>query len=268
MDNKFKNTLIAGNGNAFSDPITEQAPTITTDNVDETTVQTQISDTVDHGSDDVSDANGNESPDKLSQNNVDEGKTKDIKMDGEPATFPDGAVRYTKTGKGRFDLIPHEFIDSLIKGVNRFYESIDESTVLNRNNIQEHMLHAAYAGDYAFAVALLLIFDPKYSNTNQDSVDNTEPLTITLSNLLMCMNYMIKELAEYYEICATKYPPDNWKKGIPVQSFRDSGLRHLTKYLMHETDENHRIAFVWNMAGALYCKYYNIDKTDMRPQQN
>ena len=37
-----------------------------------------------------------------------------IKMDGEEAAFEGGAIRYTKTGKGRYDLIPGDIVQDVL----------------------------------------------------------------------------------------------------------------------------------------------------------
>ena len=42
-----------------------------------------------------------------------------IKMDGEPSSFDGGAIRYTKNGKGRYDLIPPVIISDFINYVER-----------------------------------------------------------------------------------------------------------------------------------------------------
>ena len=57
----------------------------------------------------------------------------DIKMDGEYRQFEGGAVRYTKTGKGRFDLIPDETLDFICDYMLNY--SKDLPTTVNRLTI-------------------------------------------------------------------------------------------------------------------------------------
>lgn len=54
-------------------------------------------------------------------------------------------------------------------------------------------------------------------------------------------------LARHFENGVVKYGDRNWEKGIPENSFIDSGLRHIFKYMAGEKDENHLIAAVWNL---------------------
>jgi len=73
---------------------------------------------------------------------------------------------------------------------------------------------------------------------------------------------MLRDLAIHYEKGAEKYEEDNWKKGIPEQSFRDSGLRHMCQWLSGETDEPHAIAAIWNFFGAIYVSLNNNKETE------
>lgn len=56
-------------------------------------------------------------------------------------------------------------------------------------------------------------------------------------------------LARHYEEGAKKYADRNWEKGMPVSRMLDSGSRHLFKFEMGMTDENHLIAAIWNLLG-------------------
>ena len=56
-------------------------------------------------------------------------------------------------------------------------------------------------------------------------------------------------LARHYEEGAKKYADRNWEKGMPVSRLLDSAQRHLTKFELGMTDENHLIAAIWNVIG-------------------
>jgi hypothetical protein len=56
----------------------------------------------------------------------------------------------------------------------------------------------------------------------------------------------IWELSKVFQAGAEKYEENNWRKGIPLGRFVDSGVRHLTKYLSGWTDEPHLAMCVWN----------------------
>lgn len=60
------------------------------------------------------------------------------------------------------------------------------------------------------------------------------------------------ELSKHFAEGMKKYGKDNWKKGIPVSSYIDSGIRHYLKVLAGWTDEPHDRAFIWNLICAIW----------------
>lgn len=62
----------------------------------------------------------------------------------------------------------------------------------------------------------------------------------------------ILEVSKHYAEGLKKYGKDNWKKGIPISSYIDSGIRHLLKVSAGWTDEPHDRAFIWNMLCACW----------------
>ena len=67
--------------------------------------------------------------------------------------------------------------------------------------------------------------------------------------------HILLELSKHFEKGAQKYDEDNWKKGIPVERYIDSGLRHYLKYMDGQDDEDHHTAFVWN----IMCLIWTIE---------
>lgn len=63
---------------------------------------------------------------------------------------------------------------------------------------------------------------------------------------------MFLEVAKHFEDGAKKYGPDNWRKGIPVNCYIDSAVRHYLKFLRGDTDERHDRAFVWNILCCIW----------------
>lgn len=61
----------------------------------------------------------------------------------------------------------------------------------------------------------------------------------------------LRRLAKHFENGARKYGIDNWKKGIPVRAFLDSGTRHAFKAIAGLEDEDHLSAAAWNFLCAL-----------------
>lgn len=58
-------------------------------------------------------------------------------------------------------------------------------------------------------------------------------------------------LSKHFEAGAKKYGPRNWQLGIPIDSFIDSALRHMFKYMAGMDDEDHLVAAAWNLMCAL-----------------
>lgn len=61
----------------------------------------------------------------------------------------------------------------------------------------------------------------------------------------------IMEVSKHCESGAKKYGEHNVDKGIPLNSFCDSGMRHLAKFMAGWKDEDHLLAAVWNLLWAV-----------------
>ena len=55
------------------------------------------------------------------------------------------------------------------------------------------------------------------------------------------------EVAKVYEEGAKKYNDNNWRKGIPLSRYIDSGTRHLAKWMIGLRDEPHLAQACWNL---------------------
>lgn len=64
--------------------------------------------------------------------------------------------------------------------------------------------------------------------------------------------FALQRLARWYELGAKKYADRNWEKGIPFSRYMDSAMRHLTKYMMGMTDEDHLAAAAWNITCIMH----------------
>lgn len=140
----------------------------------------------------------------------------EIKDSGTRRAFNTGAVRDIQEGKGRCDLMP--------VGVISYF-------------LGDNILH--YIG--------------KFINTGKSE------------NLIEVLNLFAKEfggpysmfleVSIHFEQGAKKYGENNWQKGIPVQCYIDSAIRHYLKYERGDKDEPHDRAFVWN----ILCAIWTID---------
>lgn len=69
---------------------------------------------------------------------------------------------------------------------------------------------------------------------------------------------MLLEVSKHFEEGAAKYGDNNWQKGIPVNCYLDSAIRHYLKWRRGDDDEPHDRAFVWN----LMCCIWEVDHHD------
>lgn len=64
----------------------------------------------------------------------------------------------------------------------------------------------------------------------------------------------LRRLALHYENGAKKYGERNWEKGMPIEWFLDSAIRHLYSYLAGDRSEDHLAAAAWNALGAIHME--------------
>ena len=168
----------------------------------------------------------------------------EIKDSGNRREFSTGAVRDMAEGKGRCDLLPLDVIADL------FLESKCEK--YERVNIILNYLNSAleiWKGE-------LLSWD----SNRMDCV--VEFLYDALKEFFKQSDFadiptMVLELSVHFEQGANKYTEDNWKRGIPVNCYIDSAIRHYLKWLRGDTDERHDRAFVWNIVCCIWEVEHN-----------
>lgn len=184
-------------------------------------------------------------------------KNYEIKMDGKEHKFGE-ATRYTKDGKGRFDLIPGDVIEILenAKSFDEIYSTTFTSATVYSNAFNKNFVYAILG-----MCVLNYADDTSYEQKDVD--------------LDKCFYSMIRDLAIHFQKGAEKYGEHNCEKGIPLWSFHDSGLRHLTQWLLGEHDENHFIAAVWNFVMAIWtinnhperCVEHPMEETNVTDKQ-
>jgi hypothetical protein len=91
------------------------------------------------------------------------------------------------------------------------------------------------------------------SGAIRDTSSDKEDYIETISWLAM------RRFAKYMTSKQSTYGPGNWKKGIPVESYERSALRHIQKYLANKYDganlepnEDHLAAALFNIFGILH----------------
>lgn len=187
---------------------------------------------------------------------------------GERTHFETGAMREIVQGKGRFDLLPLAEISNIVTQLNvDDYNAIFKALYVEERPPKEgelkefevRIIAQIYSQIYLFrkfgsyqtllsTFHLGVILNAYKSGIEWDSIQalSSEYITFFFDTLW--------ELAKHYENGALKYEARNWEKGLPLHSFIDSALRHLTKVMVGLKDEPHNIAFLWNIVCAMYTK--------------
>ena len=81
--------------------------------------------------------------------------------------------------------------------------------------------------------------------------------------------FAMRRLAKHYELGAQKYDRDggrNWEKGMPFSRYIDSAKRHLDKYIMGMTDEDHLAAAAFNIFAIMHHQELGQTELDDMPK--
>ena len=146
-----------------------------------------------------------------------------IKDSGERRSFTTGAVRDIQTGKGRPSLMPLEVVAKIM-------ESLTETDFVMR----EIALFKQFGSTVNLYQALTAFSVLAYGYSTET---------------------MLLEVSKHFEEGAAKYGDSNWQKGIPVDCYLDSAIRHYLKFKRGDMDEPHDRAFVWN----IMCCIWEVD---------
>lgn len=145
----------------------------------------------------------------------------EIKDSGSRREFSTGAVRDDNGNKGRCDLLPLEVVFKIL-GCDQIILALNRF-VKHRNS--EHLY-----------TALTMFGATRW--------DNRET--------------MLLEVAKHFEDGAKKYGDNNWQKGLPVNCYIDSALRHYFKFRRGDMDEPHDRAFIWNLMCCIWEVDYHV----------
>ena len=140
-----------------------------------------------------------------------------IKDSGSTREFSTGAHRDNAEGKGRCDLLP----------LRQVGEIMNDLVIINIAKFME-------TGEKIYL---------------KEAIKES---TRTLPQYSSGLPNMMLEVSHLYEAGAIKYGENNWKCGMPLKCYIDSGVRHYLKTLRGDTDEPHYRGFVWNLLGALW----------------
>lgn len=148
----------------------------------------------------------------------------ELKDSGARTEFASGAQREITEEKGRCDLLPFEALSYLTGDCyfNDFAGYIRNGNLNNLKSLLNRFCQEAY--------------DDRW-------------------------DIMLLEVSKHYADGARKYADRNWEKGLPLNSFIDSAVRHYIKWRRGWNDEPHDRAFVWNILGCIWTQLY-LDPTD------
>ena len=146
-----------------------------------------------------------------------------IEDSGARTEFVTGAVRDIQEGKGRMDLLPLMVIASLFPEHHKdFFIGLDTFIHTGDKNCLFVSLHCAI-----------------------DTLFLGDIPTATL------------EASIHFEEGIKKYGERNWEKGIPLQAFVNSALRHYVKCVRLDKNERHDRAVIWNLlCGIATCSMH------------
>lgn len=147
-----------------------------------------------------------------------------IKDSGERQEFSTGAARDIQTGKGRCDLMPLDIVSEFM-------------TMKPEKDYLSYIADFQETGNYESLVGAAASFADKYFADRETAV---------------------LEYAVQLENGAIKYGPRNWQKGIPLDRYVDSGIRHYMKHLRGDDDERHDRAALWNMLCGAWTRKHHI----------
>lgn len=153
----------------------------------------------------------------------------------EKQVFDTGAKREDKEGKGRCDLLPLEQISQLylIKNeVCNFSEGLTKNEMI-RNILREIYLFGESKKEGHLYKAFVWFAKMFYESGG-------------------FLETALLELSIHFEEGARIHGENNWKKGLPIEGYLSSGIRHLFKSIRNDRDENHERAFLWNIICAAY----------------
>lgn len=194
-----------------------------------------------------------------------------IKVDGgDLQTFEGGAKRTDKSGKGDPMLVDENVISALLTyrrdvlcdGLEIYPCVIDHAFQVkppsNMDNLflEEMRSYVKDLCDFTLNV-MILVYEYDLMYTADDF--NTIRIDIHPETVVDALSQSLLDLFVHYEYGAKMYGVDNWKHGIPNESFYRSAIRHLFQFIKGMEDEKHGVACIWNLMGLLYNYLEYID---------
>lgn len=197
-----------------------------------------------------------------------------LKDSGDRREFDTGAVRDMAEGKGRMDLIPWGIALGIRTCMHYHYDcygqNMDIESILNCfSDIEFHLNNAdsqILKEKFELAAARWIMHHYYYAADNipfETSVDfRGSDGIISYDTIDRIWATAMMDVAKHFEDGAKKYSDNNWRKGIPLWCFFDSGSRHLMKYILNWDDEPHDRAVLWNLMCGAWTVTHDNDRVD------
>ena len=163
-------------------------------------------------------------------------KDSELKDSGERREFKTGAVRDRAVGKGLPSLLSAPFMKDIIDEIS----------------IGDDYVKDALSGMYG------ILFDKDW----KQALEVASSL-ITIKGFAIA----IRRLSVQIEKGAIKYSKRNWEKGMPLEEYCNSAIRHILAMIAGEDDEDHYAAALFNVM-ALYHTGYMISKNKLPKELN
>ena len=171
-------------------------------------------------------------------------KNEIVKDSGSMQEFSSGAHRDNAIGKGRCDLLVLDYAglfmmdDPVLANISIFMEKRDS----------KHLLDALQC---SLNTVPVFRYDEILAEMAEDGIE-MRIYENEKEKARACMAHVLIEASKMFEAGALKYQPNNWKLGMPVNRYIDSGVRHYLKTLRGDIDEPHYRGFVWNLLCAMW----------------
>ena len=188
------------------------------------------------------------------------------KDSGTTREFSTGAHRDGAVGKGRCDLLP-------LIGIGKVFRRIAKEYTVTHN--------AGMPDEYCIQqVDIIPDINAVSQTINEENarwvfVESISRFTRTHDTIYLVdaiiaaklslkeykdttFEYMFMDVSMLYEAGAIKYEANNWRKGMPLTCYLDSGMRHYFKARTGIDDEPHYRGPIWNLLCAIWTAE-NID---------
>lgn len=175
------------------------------------------------------------------------------KNSGATREFSTGAHRDASVGKGRCDLLPLLSVGLVFDRVNQEYTDAQgfEHILINdifgpavTDNISQHNARSVFVKSIS------------WFTKEKDVIYLADAILAAKMGLEeyrdKSLEYMMLDVSHLYEAGAIKYGANNWRKGMPLNCYLDSGIRHYFKACAGITDEPHYRGAIWNLLCAMW----------------